>query len=580
MEKRDWGRKTGAVLVLVIFVTALSCYAGGKLRREAAEKEGNSSAACRLEESEPQTKEEETESKAGDAESTEKEAGDEMPDSADTGIKVTETEAKESEAVVFGRGIEGEETLAEDIVLALKNGDTEHLVGVSFGEEFDYDLYEREGKECRRKDSPYDWYLKYLFDGKGHRFSGFYISPEGESFLGLKLGESPASVFIKAFGEPDACEKVDNAWDGGFLRACWYFDNAVLTVQEWKGYVETIEYNALGDIADGGGMEGKSDFELRMETKSDKEQVETICGFGFDEHEKDVFYPSEDDISGARDADEFVENYLEEQGFGAQMPDSVIYDEEGNKFAEAYRNSGMGRFVFVIYDGGRVCCAVRNLRGTAKSSHIVYSCDESGNTVQETLYDEWGMRASEASYRYHDGIPFPFITESWNLRDEGGWYFGREHKTWFYEDSVESIKSGKVKATGKADEWNVKKYLEYPCFFTYRSDGKLERIQEEIPDDQFFEEELEDKERYLGHMDFSYDNGILKKIDYHRYSEFYGTGDMGGTVDFDERGRMVHNHYYVTSGCHDEFYFYHEDEKRPWAVLDWCYDIWSVTVYR
>ncbi len=80
-------------------------------------------------------------------------------------------------------------------------------------------------------------------------------------------------------------------------------------------------------------------------------------------------------------------------------------------------------------------------------------------------------------------------------------------------------------------------------------------------------------------MEFSYDDGVLNKIDYHRSGELYGTTDQGGTIDFDEQGRMVHNYYYVTSGCHDEFYFYHGDERRPWAVLDWCYDIWSVTVY-
>lgn len=562
MEKKDWGQRIGSVLALVIFVTVLSCYAGVKLLREAAEKEGNSSAAGGLEESKLQT-EEEPESKAGDAESAEKDS------------------ESEKGVPVFGGEMECEGSLPVRVITAMKDGDTESLVGVAFGEEFDYDVYENMGGNIGRpKELVFEYSLEYLFEGKGHRFSGFSISQGENLFLGIRCGKTPASIFVKAFGEPDHCEALDDDPENVVLSADWYFDKAVLTVKEREGCVNAVEYKALGDIADGGGVEGKSDFELRMETKSEKEQVETICGFGFAEHEKDVFYPSEDDISGARDADEFVEKYLEEQGFGGQMPDSIIYDEEGNKFAEAYRNSGMDRFVFVIYDGGRVCCAVRNLRGTAESSHIVYSRDESGDTVHETLYDEWGMRASEASYRYHNGIPFPFITESWNLSDEGGWYFGREYKTWFYEDSVELVENGKVKATGKAEEWNVKKYLEYPCFFTYRSDGKLERIQEEIPEDRFAEELLEYRESYFGYMEFLYDNDILKKIDYHRSGEVYGTGDMGGTVDFDERGRMVHNHYYVTSGCHDEFYFYHGEEKRPWAVLDWCYDIWSVDVYR
>ncbi len=543
MERGNRKGRILSVAILLTLMTILSCYAAGRSGKEASD---------------------------------EKTA---VPGRETEGEKFLEEEGTGEEELVFGRKIESEETLAEDIVQALKNGDTEYLVGVPFGEAFDYELYRRYGEECRRKEPVYDGYLSYLFDGEGHRFSGFSIGPEGESFLGLNLGESAASVFVKAFGEPDTCEKVDNAWDGGFLRACWYFDNAVLTVQEWKGYVETIEYNALGDKADGDGIERKSDFELRLEVEAENEKVEMICEFRFEEQEKDVFYPSEDDRSSARSAGEFVKKYLNEHGFGDQTSDSVIYNEDGSKFAESYRNDEMDQFVFVIYDDGKVCCAVRKLPGTAQPGHIVYRSDENGNTVQETLYDEWGMQSSEASYRYHDGIPFPFITEGWNLKDEGG-YFCREHKTWFGEESVESDKKGKVKATGEAEEWNVKRYFRYPCFFTYRSDGKLEQIQEEIPEDQFAEELLEYRESYFGHMEFLYNGGGLKKVEYHRSSEVYGTGDMGGTIDFDAQGRMVHNDYYVTSGRHDEFYFYHGEERRPWAVVDWCYDIWSVDVYR
>ncbi len=573
MEGRDWRRRAGSVLVLIIFVTMLSCFAGGTLRREETDlKTAESGVETEREEADKNLAEPEK-----DLQETERDdSGEDMERS------FSEAGDTEPEEPVFGRGIESEEALSEDVVQALKNGDTEYLVGVPFGEEFDYDLYEDLGGEgCRRKETEYDWYLRYLFEGEGHRFSGFSIGSGGERFLGLDLEKCPASVFVKAFGEPDTCEKTDLAWEGGVLSADWYFEKAVLTVQEYEGYIKDIEYRALGDIADGDGTEKKSDFALRMEAKSENEKVETLCGFGFDEHDKDVFYPSEEDESGARNVDEFVEMYLEEQGFGDQMPDSTIYDEDGRKFAESYRNDRMDKFVFVIYNGDQVCCAVRNLQGTvdAGHAHIVYSSDENGNTVHETLYDKWGMRASEASYRYHDGVPFPFITESWNLSDEGGWYFCREHKTWFYEDCVEADKNGRVKATVETEEWNAKNYLEYPCFFTYRSDGKVERIQEEIPEDRFAEELLEYRESYFGHMEFSYDNGVLKKIEHHRSGQVYGTQDQSGTIDLDEQGRMVHRYYYVTSGCHDEFYFYHGEERRPWAVLDWCYDIWGVKMY-
>ncbi len=106
-------------------------------------------------------------------------------------------------------------------------------------------------------------------------------------------------------------------------------------------------------------------------------------------------------------------------------------------------------------------------------------------------------------------------------------------------------------------------------------------MQEEIPEDQFYEEDREYREGYYGDMELTYsEDGKLKKMEYEHSSYFHGTGDQSGTIDFDEQGRMVHNYYYVTSGCHDEFYFYHGDERKPWAVLDWCHDIWSVDVYR
>lgn len=567
MEKGERKKRILSVFILLCIVTVVSCFSARR-SGEGVPDEGAEAAA-------------ET---GGNGEGTvSASAGTETDFAAADGEKTREGEGAEEDftedKLVFGRGIECEETLSEDVVLALKNGDTEYLVGVPFGEEFDYDLYESMGRECRRKESMYDWYLRYLFEGEGHRFSGFSISSSGDSFLGLNLKECPAAVFIKAFGEPDVREKLDVDWEGGVLRTDWYFEKAVLTVEEYNGYMREIEYRALGDIADGDGVKKKSDFDLRMETRSEDEKAEAVWGLGFNEHEKDVLYSAEEDEGDARSADEFVEKYLQEQGFGDQEPDSIIYNEEGGKFAESYINKENNKFAFIIYMGNGVCCAVRNLRGTDEASHIVYSLDGEGNTVQETLYDKWGMRAAEASYRYYDGVPFPFITESWNLWDVGWLYLCREHKTWFHEESVEEDKEGRVKATGKSADWNPKEYLCYPCFYTYRPDGKLERIQEEIPEEMFAEELLEYRESYFGYMEFSYEDGVLNRIDHHRSGQVYMTTDQSGTIDFDGQGRMVHRYYYVTSGCHDEFYFYHGRERRPWAVIDWCGVIWGVDVY-
>lgn len=124
-------------LVLFAFVTMLSCFAAGNSGKEKPDEETVSSEAV-----------------------TEK--GNPL----------------EEEKPVFGKEVESGETLSEDVVLAFENGDTESLVGVAFGEEFDYDVYyyngHSSGKDTHQPKEPvFEWTMDYYFEGKGHRFSGF-----------------------------------------------------------------------------------------------------------------------------------------------------------------------------------------------------------------------------------------------------------------------------------------------------------------------------------------------------------------------------------------------------------------------
>ena len=66
---------------------------------------------------------------------------------ADEREKTEEAEGDfaEEDEPVFGRGIESEKSLSEDVLLALKNGDTKSLIGVALGEEFDYGVYKAIG---------------------------------------------------------------------------------------------------------------------------------------------------------------------------------------------------------------------------------------------------------------------------------------------------------------------------------------------------------------------------------------------------------------------------------------------------
>ena len=423
MERGNRGKRILSAVMLLVLVTALSCYAAGRSGKEAPDEKMAVSGM---------------EVAGAETDLALVESGEDSPKMEEQDIRemeeeeFQEKEATEEEEPVFGRGMESEESLVEWVVTAMKSGDTDSLIGVELGEQFDYNEFRECGKNSGRPKEPmYGYTPEYLFEGKGHRFSGFSITRIEEPFLGISLGKTSASLFVKAFGEPDRCEVSENAWGEYVLTADWYFDKAVLTVEDREGYVSAIEYKALGDAADGGeDSEKLSDFALRMKKKSEKEKAETVYGWwDSDEDEKDVFYPSEGDNDGVDNMEEFVKQYLESEGFGGQDPESVIYDAGGKVFAEGYLDEDREKFCFLIYDYDKVCCATRTLSEADKSEYLVYLCDEAGNTVQETQYDIWGVKMAEISCTYHDGFPFRFLTESWNTKYEGYDSLCREYKT-------------------------------------------------------------------------------------------------------------------------------------------------------
>lgn len=487
-----------------------------------------------------------------------------------------ETALQETEETCNFPETDSEKKLPEEIVTALENGDAKFLVGVDFGEIFDYNLYEEAVKNeyCLKEDHSRD--LHYLFDGKGHRFSGFSTnySDGRKPFLGVEPHDL-AFIFEEVFGEPDICEVWDPGWEETGLKTEWYFEKAVLTVYEWRGEVSRIEYRALGDAADGSGIEVISDFEKRMERRSEDEKAEAI-------------YSWELDIAGTESRDtghtgEITEKYLREQGFDVQVPDSIFYDEEEDIYAECYTDDKEERYCFILYMDGHAYCTVKDLSKAEKTEYLIYQCDETGNVTQETQYDAWGMRMAEASYKYYSGIPFPFLTESWNVEYEGA-DLCRNRKTWFPEKEVERDDKGRVETVNGSGvfDGDIQCFFRYFDTFSYRTDGKLETVLEEVPAD-YLEEFPDTDLQYFGKMEFWYDSkGVLKKIDYHRSDWGYGTWDQSGFINFDRQGRMVHNNYYVTHGDHSKFYFYHEEEERPRAVVSWCWGngFEDITVYQ
>lgn len=136
MEREERKKRILSVFILLCFMTAVSCFSAGR-SGEGVSDEGEVGAET---------------GRNGEG-TVSASAGTETASAAADGEKTREGEGAEEDfaedKLVFGRGIECEETLSEDVILALKNGDTDYLVGVPFGEEFDYDLYESMGRECR-----------------------------------------------------------------------------------------------------------------------------------------------------------------------------------------------------------------------------------------------------------------------------------------------------------------------------------------------------------------------------------------------------------------------------------------------
>lgn len=133
----------------------------------------------------------------------------------------------------------------------------------------------------------------------------------------------------------------------------------------------------------------------------------------------------------------------------------------------------------------------------------------------ERLYDNNRQKMAEVIYEYIPVMPFPLVLESWNLDAFHPRLLVRNQKTWFMEE------------TAKFDE-----------------EGKF----------------------------IAYNEGIyhVYQGEYLRPYYRYGTFDSSGDIEYDEKGRMLRNEYYVTHGGDMDIYLYEEDSDMPWGVIRWC----------
>ena len=477
-----------------------------------------------------------------------------------------------------------------DPLLLLKDGNIQQITGFEFGDKFDYNIFYvagYDGNDCmyRLRDAK-DGNLLFHFNEVGNRFSE--ISAYDGDFCGIVLDENTMDKVVPVLGEPDEYEKDRN---GEGQTAIYYLEKAVfkLHINQYKA-INYVNYIAAEGIADG---DATADEPTEYDTalQDDFDYAETIYCWG-NEQDRAFAHPYEDDYDESR-IPQFIKEYLTERGTYKAEPDGIAYIQDGDRCVEYYKVGNQYSFIFhdwadywIDYKAGTsayrdaVYCTTVTLDDESKAGNLIYAYDTEHDIAREELYDAWGMRMCGISYEYLPELPFPFITESWNLDtgyDLTRAALCREHKTWFYKELAEYDEDGRFigyseyKEDGSRSDSRL--YLPNACICIYDEEGRLNAIQEEL---QEYDIEREwgwwDKDiDYSGQMKFTYQkNGMISEVEYIRSSYTHGTYDSDGTIFYDEKGRMIYNEHYVTHGTDAHIYLYEGDSDKPWACLDWC----------
>lgn len=501
-------------------------------------------------------------------------------------------EETETDTISTAAALEEDEVTRN--LLYLQNGDTESLVGLSFGDVLDYNGYEicgwsNEELQYRREDCAYGD-VGLVFSRKGNGFSGLKQYWSG-NFCGIILNEDTVDTFTNILGEPDTWEEKSSGSETAHW-AVWNFEKAVLSVRIKEEKVCAVEYLANGNIADAKETpETKTDFWIdRRAGSGSAEAVYHWSAYGRDSDNGYAMYHPYDDDYDMHKVDAFIQNYLQAQGIDKETPDGTSYTQNDDLFVEYYVDREKGQYCFIVhlwgeywldYDNGisqyqdAVYCTTYTLQDDDKAGYVLREQDLVQNTNRERLYDRWGKRMAEVSYEYISQMPFPLITESWNFT--AGFSsipLIRNQKTWFYKEQAQFDADGRfISYIDKDDTEYTGEYFPYSCRTVYDTNGRLKAIQEELQE--------EDKEKEWGWWDDSidysgqtvfdyYEDGALKSAEYIRSSYTHGTTDSSGNIIYDKKGRMIYNEYYVTHGGHASIYLYEEDSDMPWCVLRWC----------
>lgn len=476
-------------------------------------------------------------------------------------------------------------------LLCLRDGDTESLIGISFGDEFDYDKYvirasSDEGWWYCPKDSGYDS-VYFLFNGKGNGFSGltqfagnYFVG--SHDFFGVALGEDRVETLSDVLGAYTVENKRSSG--GTVTWAVWDFETAALWAEIEDGIIQTIRYLAKGDIADAPEKpEEDTDFGRdRRETKGCVEAIYNWSAYGSEsEGTYAILYPGlrigddEEPVNYDEAAkEEFLRSYLQAQDIYKEEPDGTLYNRNGEPSVEYYVDREKGQYCFIVHMLDELYCTAYTLEDDGLFGHIICGEDPVQSGEYERLYDRNGKKMAEAAYEYVPGLPFPLVVESWNL--DAAFHpdlLIRNQKTWFYMERAEFDQEGRFIAyDGRNGGSEGGEYLTGLCQTTYDADGRLTELRENpVKEDvEAAWDWWEETEDYSGWMEFGYSEGVLSYADYKRTPYIYGTTDHVGHIDYDERGRISNNDYYITHGGDSIIYLYEGDSDMPWCRMHWC----------
>ncbi|MDE6386206.1 MAG: hypothetical protein K2L82_00175 [Lachnospiraceae bacterium] len=484
-------------------------------------------------------------------------------------------------------------------LLCLQSGDMKTLLGISFGDRIDYTRFECSGSgrygplycEIGAREGSRAY---FFFQGKGHGFGGFELTNMNLGFLGLDQREDTLERLVDLFDEPDEVDAYENA-------ATWYFEKASLKVGIRNGYVSSVEYLAADGVADGAEIPWEQtdfakDSQGNYDCLENIYQWEATCGS--DANDTEASYHPYDDDYDTDYVDVFIEEYLKKQGIRKTEPDGTVYNRRGEPFVEYYIEETENKYCFIVhlwgdywidYETGTseyrdaIYCTTHILEESDQTGTLLYNIDEENGITRERLYDTEGMRKADVSYKNMTETPICMITDYWYIDtgyDVGCGALCRSQKFWFDEKQAEFDETGRfvryhgICETDENDDSNLPQggmtvydgYFDHPCTCFYDEKGRLKTIEEDLlPEDEEYERENS------GQVEFQYDeNGILTEAGYNLSLWTHGTTDSAGTIEYDEKGRMIRNDYYITHGGHEDIFLYKEDSYLPWACLNWC----------